>query len=103
MATTFEWKVNRMTVYEQIGGYSNVVNKIYYSCTASDAEISKTLTGICELDLDSTEPFIAYENLTEAEVLNWVWSHGVDQLAIEAELDAAIHQPSLVVLPLPWQ
>jgi hypothetical protein len=36
------------------------------------------------------EPKIPYENLTEADVLSWVWANGVDKEVTEALLAAQI-------------
>lgn len=102
MATTFTWTVTRMTVYEQLDTFPNFVNKVYYSCTAEDNGVSKTITGICELT-EKDEPYILYKDLTEGIVLDWIWNHGVDKAAVESELDSAIHQLNNLVLPLPWQ
>jgi len=102
MASTFTWSITNMTANEQVGDYSNVVNKIFYSCTAVDGDAFKTVTGVLDIALDPDNTFILYENLTQDDVLNWLWEHGVDQSAIESDLDSAIHQPNNVVLPLPW-
>ncbi len=51
------------------------------------------------------DPFIPYEDLTEADVLGWAWANGVDKAALEAsaqqQLDAAINPP-IISSPLPW-
>lgn len=36
------------------------------------------------------QPTVPYANLTEQEVLEWVWASGVDKTAIEASLAADI-------------
>jgi hypothetical protein len=51
------------------------------------------------------EPFIPYEDLTEADVLGWAWANGVDKAALEAsaqqQLSDAINPP-VIASPLPW-
>ena len=55
-----------------------------------DGEFSASAYGTCSFTYDPTDPsFVPYDNLTESDVLGWVWGE-VDQVATEAALAADI-------------
>ena len=55
-----------------------------------DGDYSAASYGTCSFTPDATDPsFVAYDNLTESDVLAWVWAE-VDQAATEAALTADI-------------
>ena len=69
MAISTTWSVSNMTRNEADGG----VVTVYWSCVASDGTYSATEGGKlrCEPDADA-DGFVAYADLTEADVLGWV-------------------------------
>ena len=71
MAISTTWSVSNMTRNEADGG----VVTVYWSCVASDGTFSATEGGKlrCEPDADA-EGFVAYTDLTEADVLGWVYT-----------------------------
>jgi hypothetical protein len=49
--------------------------------------------------------FTPYAQLTESQVLGWIWANGVDQTATEAAVAQQIQNqinPPVVTPPLPW-
>ena len=63
----------------------------HWRCTASDGDYSASSYGTCGFTPDaSAAGFVAYDSLTEATVLGWVWADGVDKDATEAALQANI-------------
>jgi len=49
--------------------------------------------------------FTPYADLTQAQVLGWVWANGVDKDATEASVQAQIDSqinPTVIQPPLPW-
>ena len=55
-----------------------------------DGEFSASAYGTCGFTYDPKDPsFVPYDNLTESDVLGWVWGE-VDQAATEAALAANI-------------
>jgi len=59
----------------------------HYRCDASDGDFSASSYGTAGFSQDpEAEGFIPYEDLTEAQVLEWVWADGVDKDATEAAL-----------------
>ena len=71
MTISTTWSVSNMTRNEADGG----VVTVYWSCVASDGTFSATEGGKlrCEPDADA-EGFVAYADLTEADVLGWVYT-----------------------------
>ena len=71
MAISTTWSVSNMTRNEADGG----VVTVYWSCVASDGTFSATEGGKlrCEPDA-SADDFVAYADLTEDDVLGWVYT-----------------------------
>lgn len=87
MAINTTWSVNEMTHKDADGG----VILVYWSCVAeSDGTPSYTATegGKLRLTYDASAPgFIPYADLTEADVLGWVYNSLIegDETADEAK------------------
>lgn len=87
MAITCTWTVNDMQRTDADGG----VFLVYWSCVAaSDGTPSYTATegGKLRCEPDPSAPgYIAYEDLTEADVLGWVYNSLIegDETADEAK------------------
>ena len=87
MAISTTWSVSNMTHNDSDGG----VILVYWSCVAaSDGTPSYTATegGKLRLTPDaSASDFIAYDSLTEADVLGWVYTSLIegDETATEAK------------------
>ena len=70
MAITTTWSVSNMTRNDSNGG----VTLVYWSCVASDGTYTATEGGKLRCTPDaSASDFIAYDSLTEANVLGWVY------------------------------
>jgi hypothetical protein len=64
------------------------VTTAYWRATAVDGKHSDSIYSTCFWSEGT--PTIAYEELTEEQVLGWIWANGVDKDAIEAALLAQI-------------
>lgn len=63
----------------------------HWRVTAVDGDYSASAYSTASFTPDPASPdFVPYADLTEAEVLGWVWSSGVDKDAAEASLAAQI-------------
>ena len=86
MAATFNWTIGTMERELSDGG----VIVAHWRCTASDGDYSASSYGTAGFTPDASAPgFVAYDALTEANVLGWVWD-AVDRDATEAALQARI-------------
>ena len=101
---TYTWIIENMASQKQLDGYTDVVIEVGWSCTVTDGTYYSVIPGLTRVGFQSTE-FTPYDELTQDEVLNWIWTSGVDKASVELELDAQIElqvNPPVVVLPLPW-
>jgi hypothetical protein len=98
------WIIERLLVRKVEGTYSDVVITADWRCNGTDGTYSGTCYGSASFQPPSGE-FTPYEDLTEAQVLNWCFSNGVDKTAIEANVTAQIENqinPPIIAPPLPW-
>jgi hypothetical protein len=76
----------------------------HWRVTEVDGDYSASSYGTVGFTPDADDPsFISYDNLTEADVLGWVWAN-VDQSATEAALTANIEAQKNPVTAdgMPW-
>jgi len=84
--TTFNWTISTLERELSDGG----VIVAHWRCNASDGDFSASSYGTCGFTPDASAPgFVAYDSLTEADVLGWVWD-AVDRDATETALQAKI-------------
>lgn len=105
MATTFNWSVTQMDCYPQDAGHTDVVFNVHWTCSGTDGTFSGSVYSTCAVALNPDAPYTPYSELTQDQVLGWIWSSGVDQTATEAAVQTQIDNqanPPVVVLPLPW-
>ena len=63
----------------------------HYRVVATDGDFSASSYGTVGFTYDASSPdFVPYDQLTEEQVLQWVWADGVDKDATEAALQANI-------------
>ena len=76
----------------------------HWRCTAEDGEYTASSYGTVGFTPDaSADGFISFDNLTEADVLGWVYAE-VDQAETEAALDANIAEQKTPATTdgMPW-
>ena len=101
---TLSWIIERLLVKPTEGTLTDVVITADWRCNGSQDNYSGTCYGSCSFAPPSGE-FTPYDQLTEAQVLNWCYENGVDKTAIEANVTQQIENqidPPVVTLPLPW-
>jgi hypothetical protein len=101
----FTWNVVQMDAYPEQDGETDVVFTVHWTLGGTDGTYSGSTYGSCGVTVDPVEPFTPYADLTQNQVLGWVWSSGVDKDAQEANLAAQIENqinPTVVTPPLPW-
>ena len=104
MTTTFNWRITAMNVYTQADGHNNVVYNCHWTCSGEFADTTAIVYSTCAVPApDST--FTPYADLTQDQVLGWIWANGVDKASTEAAVDKQIQEkiaPTVQTLPLPW-
>jgi hypothetical protein len=101
---TLSWIIERLLVKPTEGTHTDVVITADWRCNGSQDNYSGTCYGSCSF-FPPTDSFTPYEDLTEAQVLGWCYSNGVNQSAIEANVTQQINDqinPPIIAPPLPW-
>lgn len=105
MATTYTWSVTAMDCYPEVDNETDVVFNVHWTCAGTDGTYSSSVYSTQAVTVDAEEPFTPYADLTEIQVLNWIWSSGVDKDATEVAVGQQVENlanPPVVTPPLPW-
>ena len=76
----------------------------HWRATATDGDYSASSYGTCSFTPDAdSEGFVAFESLTEADVLEWVYE-ALDKDAVEASMASQIEaqKAPVTMAGLPW-
>lgn len=105
MAIVNNWNVVALDCYPEFEGEKDCVFNVHYTLNAVDGDYTGSVYGSVGVTLDAESPFTPYDQLTEQQVLGWVWESGVDKDASEANVAQQIANqinPPVVTPPLPW-
>ena len=80
MTTEFKWAIP-VTDYDIATGF---IFCAHWVCTATDGTYSVPAYSTCSFA--AATPAIPYADVSEQDVLDWVWANGVDKDATEASL-----------------
>jgi hypothetical protein len=96
MTTT--WNISQLDRQTSDG----FVTTAHWQATAVDGEHSASIVNTCSWS-DGT-PTVDYADLTQEQVLGWIWANGVDKDAVEAALAAQIAEQKApkTARGLPW-
>jgi hypothetical protein len=100
---TYKWSIKQLDYAVEQNGKSDVVTNIHWGVVATNDQIEKSTEtapnlysssnqGIATIDLNESENFTDYSNLTEAQVLQWLMAKlgGSSIVAIKNSLDSQI-------------
>ena len=106
---TITWSISALDCYPQVGDETDVVFVCHWTCSGTQIQDAKTYNAsvysTCSVPAPSGDAFTAYADLTQIQVLGWIWANGVDQTATEAAVQSQINgqiNPTVVTPPLPW-
>ena len=105
MTATITWSVIAMDAYPQAEGQTNVVFTVHWTCAGVQDTYQASVYSTCNVTYSSGTPYIPYAQLTQDQVLGWIWASGVDKAATEAAVQQQINNqinPPVVTPPLPW-
>ena len=98
--TTYNWTITQLEHNVADGG----VVTAHWRVSAQDGDYTASAYGSAGFTPDPTAPdFIAYNELTEADVLGWVWG-SIDKAETEANLASQIENQKApkTETGLPW-
>ena len=102
---TITWSVNAMDAYPTVGSETDVVFTVHWTCSGVQDTYSASVYSTCSVPTPTGGAFTSYADLTQDQVLGWIWGNGVDQTATEAAVQQQIDlqiTPVVVTPPLPW-
>lgn len=105
MTTTITWLIEAMDCKPQLDNLTDVVITAHWRCNGTDGTFNGTVYGTCSFTQPSGDSFTPYAQLTQDQVLGWVWNAGVDKPETEALVTNQIDNqanPPVIQPPLPW-
>ena len=104
MSTTFTWSVTALNCYPQADGQTDVVFTVHWTLSGTDGTYNGSVYSTCSVPAPEGT-FTPYDQLTQDQVLGWIWANGVDkdsaEAAVQQQIDNQINPP-VVTPPLPW-
>lgn len=104
MAITYTWTVTNMSVLQT--PEPDFVVRANWLCSGVDGEYSASIGASSSFTDVEGGTFTAYSDLTEAEVLAWIWAKDGKEGAeanVEGQIESQKNPPvSPTVEPLPW-
>jgi hypothetical protein len=82
----YTWAIKQLNVIPSKGQHTDVVHSIVWEVTGVDGQDSATTSGALSINTDNIQNFIAYQNLTQDEVLSWVFNELGQDAKQKAEL-----------------
>jgi len=77
-STTITWDITAMDCYPQADGETDVVFTVHWNCSGQQTASGKTYNGsvysTCSLPAPTGSAFTPYDQLTETQVLGWIWA-----------------------------
>lgn len=100
----YKWSVKKLTCVPETNGLTNVVSVVEYECEGTDGTNTAVFAGSLGVTLSKESEFILFENLSESDVLDWVWKEvskegGEEIVARELLSKSSV---SITTPQLPW-
>ena len=109
MTITHQLKIERLERHFELDGKENVVFAAHWRLFATNGKTTVSTFGVQKIKTDDLSGFIAYENLTEELVVDWVKGsmiqNNIKLSSMEAMLDveiADIEKPKIENVLVPW-
>lgn len=100
------WKITKLNTYPEMEGMPNFVCSAGWQVSEIADETMYALNGATAFRLDPDAPFTPYSELTEAQILEWVWASMGEEgkASAEADVQAQIEyaQKKIETPALPW-
>ena len=103
--TTITWTISQLDCVPQAPEGADYVVVCHWQCTGVDGNYSGQVYSTTSFSVTQGSSFTPYADLTQEQVLGWVWANGVDKAATEAAVEQQIQNqinPPIVSPPLPW-
>ena len=96
--TTYNWTITNLDRRTSDG----FIQVAHWQCTGADGDITSSVYAT--VSFEEGTPSIPFDDVTEADVLGWIWTNGVDKDATEAAVAQRIEalQNPVQASGLPW-
>lgn len=99
---TITWSINSMVVLPQVDQYAEFAWQTEWSCSASDGVNTRTISASTTFyPSQQGQPYIPYDQLTEAQVITWVKEALGPEKTAQTE-SVATSLLTATPAPLPW-
>lgn len=99
------WKIIKLECKPLVDGLQEVVVSANWQCILEKQGHRVDLTGLVQFPPPNPMNYTLYSNLTEQQVLDWIWGDCLNKTYIEGlledQLEKQIH-PDPETPPLPW-
>ena len=105
MSTVITWNISVLNCIPQTAEGADYVICCHWQCNGVDGDYNGSVYSTCSFPVVQGENFTPYNQLTQDQVLGWIWANGVDKDATEAAVEQQIQNqinPPIVSPPLPW-
>ena len=105
MTPQITWTVTAMDVYPQADSQTDVVFNVHWTCSASQNEFQAAVYSTQAVPYTQGAAYTPYADLTQDQVLGWIWADGVHKDATEAAVLEKLQNminPPVITPPLPW-
>ena len=104
MSTVITWNISQLDCVPQAPEGADYVVTAHWQCMGVDGVYSGQVYSTTSFAVVEGA-FTPYADLTQDQVLGWIWDNGVDkdatEAAVEGQIEAQINPP-IVAPPLPW-
>lgn len=103
--STITWNVSQLDCLPQSAEGADYVVTAHWQCNGVDGQYNGQVYSTTSFAVVQGESFVPYADLTQDQVLGWIWAAGVDKAATEAAVQQMIDNqinPPVVTPPLPW-
>jgi hypothetical protein len=104
MSTVITWNISVLNCIPQTAEGADYVVTAHWQCNGVDGQYNGSVYSTCSFPVVQGA-FTPYSDLTQDQVLGWIWANGVDKAATEAAVEGQIQNqinPPIVSPPLPW-
>jgi hypothetical protein len=101
----FTWTVTQLNCYPQAEGQTDVVFTVHWTCSGTDGTYNGSVYSTCNVTYVAGTPYTPYDQLTQDQVLGWIWAGGVNKTATETAVQTQIDNqitPPVISPKLPW-
>lgn len=103
---TITWTITQLDCLPLADGVTNYAVTAHWTCSGTDGTHTASVYNTCSFPAPTDgNKYTPYADLTEDQVLGWVWANGVDRFTTEAAVVQMIDNqinPPIVSPALPW-